>query len=266
MGRIFRTDLVNLTINDSTHVSVQSGSVVTIGGQQYVLQGNLTIDTSVSGISGGLDIGSVQPLTLYYVHVVIVGGVLGAVASTSKAPVGFASYGYTKTGFVTQFDSAAAIIVNSTIWDSVAYTMVIGPTTSPPTPGTVIDNSARFRRQGETMEISFAFYMSTGGSAGSGVYTFPVPGNFLIDVNRVVIAGDANQSNVGTASGFTAGDGICSGYVSVLDTSNLVISLGKIPSVSFGPVGGGFLDLTNSVVTYNFVARVPIVGWSGNDF
>lgn len=101
MGRVFKPDQSTLTVLDNTHVSMNAGSAITIGGQQYLLTSPLLINAGTTGI-GGLDTGSLAPKKIYLVHGVTVAGVLYLVASLSAVTVvGFPVFSFTGWFFVT---------------------------------------------------------------------------------------------------------------------------------------------------------------------
>lgn len=94
MGLILRPDqigeleLISTTVvRLNVHSSGQSW--ITVGGQQYLLDQQLNVDTSASGI-GGIDTGSVTANSIYFIYLVRSGSSFGLVASLDRtAPTGF---------------------------------------------------------------------------------------------------------------------------------------------------------------------------------
>jgi len=85
--------ITDLEILSVTQVRLPAGSRLTVGGYQVNQKLPLVMDITTLGL-GGLDIGSVQASTLYYIYLVVnTAGVRGLVASVnSSAPTSFNAY------------------------------------------------------------------------------------------------------------------------------------------------------------------------------
>jgi hypothetical protein len=157
----------------------------------------------------------------------------------------------------------------------VSYPLTIGAVTTAPTLGTVSCNIARWRRIASDIEIQYDL-IQTVGSAGSGVYLFPLPPQYTIDSTKYPIVA-ASAYPVGTVKYFSSGSsGIYTGAVSIAPSvggyNNLVIEINTPTSISAGTSITNTLQQLSSSSTYNmsnlteihFTARFPISGWGSN--
>jgi hypothetical protein len=138
-----------------------------------------------------------------------------------------------------------------------SYTLAIGGTTSAPTKGTIVVDEARWCRLGPLMLIQYNYQQTTGGSAGSGNYLFPLPSGYTIDTTKLTPTTTVEGSVVGSASAYNN----VVGFVKAYDSSNLAIvqngagvTAGAFASSSVAAIGSG--------AKYAFTAIVPIAGWS----
>ena len=91
MGSILGADIINLPVKTSpTVLTIPGDNLIAVGGRQFALR-NPVLDTGTVGI-GGLDVGPMAVRTTYNIFAVVSGGVVGLVASSSAAPVGFLVY------------------------------------------------------------------------------------------------------------------------------------------------------------------------------
>ena len=167
--------------------------------------------------------------------------------------------------------AANNISTSTNVTDWVNYTLTIGASTTPPTQGAGATKTARWRRVGGNMEVQFTYAQTAAGSAGSGVYLFPLPsGGYTIDTTKVTVSTTGNGASgtvVGTGqAAFTTTGG--ANYASDLDvipynTTNFQLIAQTGP---FGPAQGNVssstYQLSNNPTYYSFSASVPIVGWS----
>lgn len=163
------------------------------------------------------------------------------------------------------------ISTSTNVTDWVDYTLTIGASTTPPTQGAGATKTARWRRVGGNMEVQFTYAQTAAGTAGSGVYLFPLPsGGYTIDTTKVTVSTTGNGAGgtvvgVGQAAFTTTGG---ANYASDLDvipynTTNFQLIAQTGP---FGPAQGNVssstYQLSNNPTYYSFSASVPIVGWS----
>lgn len=92
MGTILRRDIINnLEFVSPTSLSLPGSNLISVGPLQKVFT-NHDINFGLNGL-GGLDAGSLQANTLYYLYAVVSGGLIGLVASlNSNGPTGFPIY------------------------------------------------------------------------------------------------------------------------------------------------------------------------------
>lgn len=170
-----------------------------------------------------------------------------------------------------QFDNIVVGPIVTTIGPAVSdwqsYSLTIGAVTTPPTPGTVQNNTARWRRVGDSMEIEYNYNQTGAGSAGSGNYLFPLPSGYSMDANKVYAnSNTAYGTQFGLFSGYSssvASSAPLIGYVTYYNATNLVISAGNEGN-AFTSIGSAYAPLSGATVSYRFRATVPISGWSSN--
>lgn len=159
--------------------------------------------------------------------------------------------------------------------------ITIGATTTPPTKGTIGTDVIKWRRVGDSMEVSYVYVQSALGSGadGSGDYLFPLPAecNCTIDSTKVTFYASAegqggnwvaNGSNLGSfiGSGSEANLGTLTGAVVAYNASNVRFfasysshNVNRANTV-VGSAGGGN-GLGNTTVSYSAVYTVPVTSW-----
>jgi hypothetical protein len=132
------------------------------------------------------------------------------------------------------------------------YTLTVGAVTTPPTLGSVHTNKAVQWREGKYLHISYQLRTTSGGSAGAGIYLFPLPAGLSIDTEFLALDQTGALGGLGTVSADSV-----PGELIAWDSTRLA-----------GVVAGAFISATNynlaSARYYSFSARVPILGWSSN--
>lgn len=171
------------------------------------------------------------------------------------------------SAYSVEFDNVTvAPMVASTgtlITDWVSYPLTIGASPTPPTKGgTISRDEARWRRIGDSIQITYNFAQTAGGSNGSGNYLFPLPSGLTIDSTKIYTGGATAQGTVGTAE-VLAGATVYSGNVAISDSSNLYLSVGN-DTTAITPVRDSFCGLATTAIRYSFTALVPVVGWSSS--
>lgn len=159
--------------------------------------------------------------------------------------------------------------IGPVVTDWVSYNLVIGATTTAPTPGTLNVNQARWRRVGDSMEIVYNFEQAGAGTSGSGTYLFPIPSGFSIDTNKLAIMNPA-RTVVGSAklsfglasTGSTTPFGVV--IVGTSNPNNLIINYPNTTIEGTNSVGSSGYGLNNPNISFSFEASVPISGWSSN--
>jgi hypothetical protein len=159
--------------------------------------------------------------------------------------------------------------IGPVVTDWVSYNLVIGATTTAPTPGSINVNSARWRRVGDSMEIMYNFEQGSAGTNGSGDYLFPIPAGYSIDTNKLSsmnparsIVGNAKISFLNNTSGANTPNGSV-----LLGTTNPNAFKITYPNTTIEgtfTVGSTGYGLAAGALSYSFYAQVPIQGWSSS--
>lgn len=163
-------------------------------------------------------------------------------------------------------DLSSQIVVSD--WRSYTISALGASVTAPAFATSPQINEARWRRVGDSVEIEWVYThtSSTGATAGSGVYLFPLPPNLTIDSTKINVstssyanAGEMFIQNAGASAKFT---------LSPYSTTQLYAqgffvnnTPGNPGNVTWGSAG---FALTDSTQRYSLKARVPISGWSGS--
>lgn len=148
-------------------------------------------------------------------------------------------------------------------WDS--FTPTVGATTTAPTLGITVVHRFSFQTVGKTLHYSYYLKTSSAGTAGTGVYTIPLPPGVSIDPAYLTYAVvlpqnfDPNGSSIGAgfccASGTT--DAAC--IVMAFDATNLVFCA-EI-SGQFRYIGSTAFTL-GGAISFSFSGSVPILEMS----
>jgi len=157
------------------------------------------------------------------------------------------------------------------------YTMTITGTTSNPTFGTQTTNVAKYRRVGDTMEITFNYNQTTAGTAGSGAYLFSLPPGFSIDTNKVnlpatlptasILSYGGSQIGWGWFGNTSTGNVNYSGKISFFPYNSTTIAGNADTNTALQqyPTGSSLAaNFSSTNFTIQIKAWVPIVGWSSN--
>ncbi len=151
--------------------------------------------------------------------------------------------------------------VSVTSWTE--YPLNITATTSNPTKATspAIDK-AYWRRVGDSMEIEYTYYASsgTGAAAGSGNYLFSIPPGFTIDSSKTTISTTKGRGVCGDADI----DGGFTGNAQAYNANNIALVVGRDEStwnfVSNSFPGSGLAGTPSYSVSFR--ATVPIAEWT----
>jgi hypothetical protein len=169
--------------------------------------------------------------------------------------------------------SRQVIAQGTPVTDWRSFSLTIGATTSAPTLGTIAVNEARWRRDGDVMEIYYSVAQTTTGSSGTGTYLFPLPSGYSIDTAKVTPDTGGKRANLGHGYVYAGTGGVTyQGYLAMnaYNTTNLVAEVVWTTVSGAGGYGGNPLSSTNFAIGTNspmsitFMARVPIAGWSSN--
>lgn len=155
------------------------------------------------------------------------------------------------------------------VTDWVDYNLVVGAVTTPPTEGTGVVKSARWRRVGDSIEIRYNYNQTGAGVSGSGIYLFPLPNNLQIDITKVTpTTGTVGVFGTMVGSGHMGEGDVTAAMKPVMvvpySASALRIST-DMNGVATQPWGSGQSNsYADPILNYSFEARVPVVGWSSN--
>ena len=126
--------------------------------------------------------------------------------------------------------------------------------------GTVVIDSLKTRRVGDSLEMLYTFRQSAGGSTGSGNYLFEIPGGREIDSSKI----GTFDHNAKVGQGF-AGPGADKYNTIVWAADSTHLSMSNVFGTGVtSDLGGGALA-TSGDIYYTFTARVPIVGWTASN-
>lgn len=140
------------------------------------------------------------------------------------------------------------------------YPLTIGATTTPPTKGTVVEDIATWARVGDKMVVSYFYRQSSAGSTGSGIYLFPLPSGYTIDLTKTPIG-----SVVGSAAPEAVGVSEAVAVVKVHDATRLIITgVDPAGSMILSAVGSTWFTLGTANIRYKFSACIPIAQWTSN--
>ncbi len=158
--------------------------------------------------------------------------------------------------------SSWAVVAHSypQVWTS--QTMTITGSGGNPTKGT---NTEHFytRRVGDSLELSYNYYQTVAGSAGTGTYLFALPSALTMDTSIYNAVGDMNVTNVGDATALNNGINVpMQGRVYVYDSTHLAVAAGA-SGTAIQTVASTFNSFSNATVTITFNAKVKISGWTG---
>jgi hypothetical protein len=155
-------------------------------------------------------------------------------------------------------------IVGPAMTDWTDFPMVITATVTNPTKGTIVTDSAFWRRVGDSMEIRYDYQQSAGGTAGTGSsYIFGLPSGYAADTQKVFL--DLVNNDLGKVGDCNTFDGTSRehGDVKLISATGLNLIVFNQTN-GYGNVAPGRVDLSNATVRYTFTAKVPISGWTSN--
>lgn len=153
----------------------------------------------------------------------------------------------------------------SAIGDWTSYSLTIGSTgTAPDEGGGTKYKRAMWRRVGDSMEILFEYRQSTGGSAGTGTYLWPIPPGYQIDTSKITTSSSTGLTHFGLCGHGWVNDnggGMYPVASVAYDTTNIKL-ISTDYSYSGYEIGSTFETFANTDYRVFFLAKVPIVGWN----
>jgi len=150
-----------------------------------------------------------------------------------------------------------------TVTEWVSFPMIIDAVTTTPTKGTIVVDSARWRRVGDSMEIHYDYRQTGAGSAGSGTYLFKMPTGYSIDTTKITARGPSLfvigvVGSGSTSTNPTSDVATKNAHVAVFDANSLVL-VSQGGASNHTVVDNDTDQLSNTNVAYSFDATVPIV-------
>lgn len=257
MGQILRPELIKpLTQNSPTQISLPSGSVINIGGQQYKTSAAIVLNLSGLVANG-----------LYMVFAVVSGGVVSLVASqnfNSIGPVGYAAWKLVGAFYANMSLTFGNFVTTDGVptFSPITMTSIIEAVTSNPTKGTVTTDVLSYGRLGKFMKMTATYVQTTSGTAGSGTYLWKLPTGLTLDANGITIAANRFQGLCGFSVTDTGAGGTRPrGNMVAYDATHLAMTLGNLTEdAEF--VASTFRSLSDVDRRYSFDATVPIAEWS----
>lgn len=171
--------------------------------------------------------------------------------------------------FVGVFNGGISTFSNNT--NSTDYTLVVGATTTAPTQGAGAVKSAKWRREGPDMVITFNYAQTAAGSAGSGTYLFPLPSGYTISSNVTV-----TTSSNGAGGTILQGSGRIATTTSGATTASIPLSIFAFNSTNIflvdqtanpqqgSPIGSTEYGMNSNPYYITYTVRIPIAGWEAN--
>jgi len=156
----------------------------------------------------------------------------------------------------------------SPVTDWVAYSLTPTGSTSNPTKGTIVTDSAQWRRVGDTMEIKYNYRQNAAGGAGSGAYYLPLPSGHTIDLTKRTYGTTLGGNTTGVSGIFQATGGganpLLLGTVQAASSTTLGVYFGTdaVATTYWGSGSSANFGATN--FEFSILTSVPIVGWSSS--
>lgn len=269
--RVFQKDKVVGLTHSAGNISIQSGSILTIGGLQYILDSQKSVALPAMTAN-----------TRYQVFAVITGGDVALQISTNENSVGPA--GFTAWKLVGSLYSDGSLSFGSFLnvktkpsssWIN-GGPSIISATSVAPTKGTMINDKIFWKQDGEEIHVRVEINQSVGGVAGTGMYLFGLPGSRQINTQKMsadntVLDGvtewqQKNEVGSWSFSEIASDDQSGAGPVVVYD-SNYV----SVKYLTISDTGGASLGSYGSTSAWSIAAApiqltlkfsVPVLGWS----
>jgi hypothetical protein len=254
---IVRTNGTTITLpstNNGQSTSMQ------IGGQSYSPASALTMVSSTTG-AGGLDVGSLAAIQLWYVYAIVnqttfAPALVASLAAPSVGPSMPSGYGtaYKLVGaFYTDGTSAIGSVVAGALGGTVSTEwMVYTPAyTSGGSPPTFESNSGNFRRVGDVVQLHFR---TRPNATGSGTVNPNQLTNIAIDTAKLVPA----LSGVGVGLGVVHNNTGTSYVISYATATGLFVIDNYAAGISWG--AGGVANGNTIAGSYYY----PVTGWKAS--
>jgi hypothetical protein len=266
MSQVLRKDLIKNLAHSAGNITVDAGSRLTIGGQQYTTSAQLSVALPSLTANG-----------LYFIYATLNAGVPQLTISqnvNSVGPVGFASWKLIGALYANGMSPVAfGSFVNiegspqSEVIDGGLIS--IDATTTAPTKGATSLDRIQWRRNGDKLEAEYDYVQTGAGTTGSGEYIFGLPSSlvmasFVALYTSSIGGGDninVNPSVIGYGHvGNSAGDRGAA-YMVAYSTSAFRM-LGSIVFTGYNAIDSTFFALNSPTMGYKAKICVPIAGWN----
>ena len=159
---------------------------------------------------------------------------------------------------------------NDTDWVN-AGTCVITSTGGGAVKGTASKDNLRWRRQGDTMEVTLEYIQPGAGTAGTGDYLIAIPSGYTMDLTKVstettVVGGNGWIGSVTVGVGaFGIGAGADNNPSIVTPYDSTHVRLLGTDQTQNRAWSSSYLSLANPGINISFSISIPIVGWKSNE-
>lgn len=141
------------------------------------------------------------------------------------------------------------------------HVMTVGAVTTAPTKGTVVTDVCKYWRFKQFLFMRWDYLQSAGGTAGSGVYLFPIPAGLTIDVAKYGLNSAERTMGVCGPARSEAGTVYWVGTLHVYDETRLQAS--GTHDTADGTFNATNTPLSTTDRSYSLFAQwIPIVEWS----
>jgi hypothetical protein len=202
-------NIPNLTVVSTTSVSIATTNAgqstrINVGGQQYIPSSTLTLSTAGTG-ANGLDTGALGAIQLWYVYAIAhqttfalaLVASLNAPSSGPTMPSGYGTVYRLVGAFYTNGSSqvGSAVPISGTIttdW------MTYSPSVSNLGTGGVTTSTAKWRRNGDSIQVYFKWTKDGSAGTGSSFVLTQMPSGLSYDTSKMynASAGDNRFGNL----------------------------------------------------------------------
>jgi hypothetical protein len=164
------------------------------------------------------------------------------------------------------------VVQGAAIGPWISYTQTLNAVTTAPTKGTIVRDTAWYRRVGDTMEIQWNYEQSSAGTGGSGVYIFPLPLGLTIDTTKALANGDNSETVMGNGIVATSGDGQAATTrpltVDAYNSTGFSLTATNDTSGALNTtrahLSSTFNGFSNATYIITVQAKIPLAEWAGS--
>lgn len=186
----------------------------------------------------------------------------------TTASVGYGNI-YFKTNGLPYFKDSngmeTPLVASVGVGETQDCTMTIGATVTAPTKGggTTVDKCTAARR-GDKLHVKYDYRHTTAGTAGSGIYLFPIPFGLTVDTAKMPITGQYPQGKVGDLD-VLIGTSYVKGFCYLYNSQNIACSYySDAAGNTIFAVDATNTPLSNATVAFSFEYEVPISSFTSS--